>query len=131
MAVVLIVEDEAEVRVLAGSILQEAGHETRCAGTTAEALAILKSDERIDLLFVDMNLLDGHEAGLELAQAAAEARPGLPAIYTTGRGITDGMVALFVQPNGFLGKPYTGEQLLTAVSNLLTQSSWDRHASVC
>ena len=120
MAVVLIVEDEAQVRVLAESILQEAGHETRSAGTTAEAQATLRSDERIDLLFVDMTLLDGHEAGLELAKVATEVRPSLPVIYTTGRGITDGMVALFVQPNGFLGKPYTGAQLLTAVSNLLS-----------
>ena len=119
MAVVLIVEDEKQVRVLAESFLQEAGHETRSAGTTAEALAIIESDQQIDLLFIDMALLDGHEAGLELAQTATKARPGLPVIYTTGRGITDGMIALFTQPNGFLAKPYTGPQLLTAVANLL------------
>jgi hypothetical protein len=29
------------------------------------------------------------------------------------------MVALFVQPQGFLAKPYTVEQLKTAVANLL------------
>jgi CheY-like chemotaxis protein len=34
MAIVLIVEDEEQVRVLADSILQEHGHKTRSAGTS-------------------------------------------------------------------------------------------------
>ena len=123
MAVILIVEDETQVRMLAESILQEAGHETRSAGTIVEAKAIFETDEKIDLLFTDIILMDEHDAGLGLGQVFTEKRPGLPVLYTTGRGITDGMVALFVQPNGFLGKPYTGEQLLTAVSNLLSSRS--------
>jgi DNA-binding NtrC family response regulator len=123
MAVVLIVEDETQVRLLAESILQEAGHETRSAGTVAEALAILEKDEKIDLLFTDITLMDEHEAGLDLGQVFTKKRAGHPVLYTTGRGITDGMVALFVQPSAFLAKPYTGEQLLVAVSNLLPARS--------
>ena len=119
VAVVLIVEDETQILMLAESILQEAGHETRSAASIAEAKAIVESTEPVDFLFTDLSLLDEREAGLELAQAAVKARPGLPVIYTAGRGVTDGMIALFVQSNVFLGKPYTGQQLLTAVSNLL------------
>jgi DNA-binding NtrC family response regulator len=119
VAVVLIVEDDQQVRMLAESILEDAGHETRSAATLTEAHAILESNEKIDALFVDVTLPDHHEAGLELAEAAAKTRPGLPVIYTTGRGVTDGMLALFVQPNVFLAKPYNGEQLLTAVANVL------------
>jgi hypothetical protein len=33
--------------------------------------------------------------------------------------VTDGMMALFVEPHGFLAKPYTVEQLKIAVANLL------------
>jgi len=119
VSVVLIVEDDEQVRTLAESILQESGHETRSAATSSEAEAILESDEKIDLLFVDLQLLDHHEEGLELAQAAAKVRPGLPVVYTTGRGVTDGMLALFVERNVFLAKPYNGGQLKTAVENLL------------
>ena len=115
----LVVEDDVQVRTLAESILQEAGHETRSAGTLTEARAIVETDEKFDVLFVDLGLLDDQEAGLEIAQAAAKIRQGLPVIYTTGRGVTDGMLALFVQPNVFLAKPYSGEQLLTAISNVL------------
>ncbi len=83
MAVVLIVEDDEQVRMLAESILQNAGHETRSAATMTEAHAIIESDdEKIDALFVDVTLPDHHEAGLELAEAAAKTRPGLPVVYT-------------------------------------------------
>ena len=119
VAVVLIVEDDEQVRVMAESILQDAGHETRSAATTAETQAIIESDEKIDVLFVDLTLVDHNEAGLHLAEGAAKFRPGLPVIYTTGRGITDGMHALFVEPNVFLAKPYRAEELLTAISNAL------------
>ena len=119
MAVVLIVEDDEQVRILAESILQQAGHETRSAGTMTEARAIVETDEKFDVLFVDLSLMEQQEAGLEVAQAAAKARPGLPVIYTTGRGVTDGMHALFVERNVFLAKPYRADQLLTAIANVL------------
>jgi len=41
MAVVLIVEDEDQVRVLAESYLEEQGHQVLSAGTPAGALALL------------------------------------------------------------------------------------------
>jgi DNA-binding NtrC family response regulator len=119
VAVVLVVEDDEQVRVMADSILQDAGYETRSAATMSEAHAILASDEKIDALLVDLELMDDPEAGLGVAQAAAKSRQGLPVIYTTGRGITDGMLALFVERNVFLAKPYRAEQLLTAVANVL------------
>ena len=119
VAVVLVVEDDEQVRVMADSILQGAGYETRSAATMSEAHAILASDEKIDVLLVDLELMDDPEAGLGVAQAAAKSRQGLPVIYTTGRGITDGMLALFVERNVFLAKPYRAEQLLTAVANVL------------
>jgi DNA-binding NtrC family response regulator len=116
---VLIVEDDEQVRMLAESILQDAGHQTCSAATRTEAKAILESGEPINLLFVDLSLPEDQEAGLQLAQAAAKRRPGLPVIYTTGRGITEGMLALFVERNAFLAKPYSSQQLLTAVTNVL------------
>ena len=105
--------------MLAETTLQMAGHETCSAVSAAEAKAIIELDKKIDLLFVDLSLLEHQEEGLEVAQAAAKVHPGIPVVYTTGRGITDGMVALFVEPSVFLAKPYNGKQLVTAVSNLL------------
>ena len=43
----------------------------------------------------------------------------LPVLYTTGQGMTDGMRATVVERNGFIAKPYTADQLYTAIDNLL------------
>ena len=52
-------------------------------------------------------------------QRALPPKPGLPVLYTTGHGVTDGMRAMFADPFGFLPKPYTPDDLSTALGNLL------------
>jgi hypothetical protein len=52
MAVILLVEDEEQVRVLADSFLQVEGNKTLSAATVQQALALIEGDETIDLLFV-------------------------------------------------------------------------------
>jgi DNA-binding NtrC family response regulator len=111
MAVILLVEDEDQVRVLSESFLQTAGHCTLSAGSIEQALALLSSPETIDLLFIDLNLMGESEAGLSPAVQAVEIRPELKVLYTSGQAMTDGMTALFVKNSAFLPKPYTVEQL--------------------
>lgn len=116
MAVVLVVEDEEQVRVLAESFLQTSGHTTLSAGSVEQALALLAPPEPIDLLFIDLKLQDESEAGLSLAVKAVKMRPNLKVLYTSAQGVTDGMQALFVENSAFLPKPYTVEQLGTMLS---------------
>ena len=54
MAVVLIVEDEEQVRVLAEAIIQDLGHETLTAGTAEQALAVVQERSDVDVLFTDI-----------------------------------------------------------------------------
>jgi DNA-binding NtrC family response regulator len=115
MAVILLVEDEEQVRVLADSFLQVEGNKTLSAGTVQQALALIEGDETIDLLFVDLKIQDDVEGGLKLAKKAVEARPNLKVLYTSGQAVTDGMMALFVEKSTFLPKPYTVEQLATTL----------------
>jgi two-component system cell cycle sensor histidine kinase/response regulator CckA len=109
--VVLVVEDEEQVRVLAESFLQGEGHTTLSAGTIDQALALLGGTEAIELLFIDLTLQGDPEAGLSLASKAVELRPDLKVLYTSGQGVTDGMIALFVKNSAYLPKPYTIDQL--------------------
>ena len=51
MAVVLIVEDEEPLRVLAESIIQDRGHTTLSASTLEQAIALLDGDQTVELLF--------------------------------------------------------------------------------
>src|SRR5262245_29138776 len=116
MAVVLVVEDEEQVRVLAESFLQTSGHTTLSAGSVEQALALLAPPEPIDLLSIDLKIQDESEAGLSLAVKAVKMRPNLKVLYTSAQGVTDGMLALFVENSAFLPKPYTVEQLGTMLS---------------
>ena len=119
MPVVLIVEDETHVLILAEAVLEGTGYEVVSAATLTEALAIVDSDHQLDLLFTDLGLGNEIEGGLVVADRATKSRPGLPVLYTSGRELTDGLKALFVEPYGFLAKPYTVEQLTNAHADLL------------
>ena len=118
--IILIVEDEPHLLILAESVLQDAGYKTISASTVAEALAIIESDQRVDLLFTDLGLGDDAEGGLTLGAAFSKSRPGAPVLYVTARELTDGMSALFVEPHGFVAKPYTVEQLKIGIEKLLS-----------
>jgi DNA-binding NtrC family response regulator len=118
--VVLIVEDEAILLVLAVSVLEAAGYDTVSAGTVAEALAIIENPEqKLDLLFTDLGLGDLTDGGLAVGQTMAKSRPGLPVVYTSGRGVTDCVVKQFVEPSEFIPKPYTDKQLVSTAVELL------------
>ena len=102
------------------SVLQTAGYDTVSASTVAEAVAIIEDPEqKLDLLFTDLGLADQTDGGLAVGQTMAKSRPGLPVVYTTGRGVTDGIVKRFVEPSKFIPKPYTDNQLVSAAAELL------------
>src|SRR5258708_6261579 len=62
-----IVEDENQVLILAEFVLPEGGNETLSASSVDEALAIIETDDRIDLLFTDLGLGEDSEGGLTIA----------------------------------------------------------------
>ena len=95
--------------------MQEHGHSTRSADTMDGALAILDGEE-VDLLFTDIRLHGDMHVGLELAKQARERRPDLKVLYTTGQTVTDGMKALFVDGAKLLEKPFTVDQLSSALA---------------
>jgi CheY-like chemotaxis protein len=119
MSVVLTVEDDEQVRVLAEAILNEDGYETLSANNVDEALALLRSDQEIDILFTDIQLATRFQGGLDLAREAVRLRPKIPVVYSSGRDLTDGMRELFVEHSFYLHKPYDPAQLTAAVRALL------------
>jgi DNA-binding NtrC family response regulator len=116
VAVVLVIEDEDQVRVLAESYLEEQGHECLSAATRDGVMALLEKTPHVDLLFADIDLKGEAVSGIDLARESVERWPHLKVLYTTGRALTDGMKARFVKNSAFLAKPYTVEQLITALS---------------
>jgi CheY-like chemotaxis protein len=119
MAVILIVEDELFTRELAGMSIQDWGHRVLFAGSVEEALGVLQSSQRIDVLFTDIYLKAAMFGGCDLAQQAKAMRPDLRVLYTTGNSATAQLKSRFVTGSHFLGKPYTPMQLHASVDGML------------
>ena len=119
MAIILVVEDDALIRMVAEMMLQDFGHETLSASDVEEAVAILRSPQRIDALFTDIYLKTAVLGGCDLADQAIKLRPRLRVLYTTGNSLTEKMKALFIVGTHFLGKPYTEQQLQHSVEEML------------
>lgn len=80
---VLVVDDEATIRMLVAETLNEAQYSVLEAGDGPTALKILQSDARIDLMITDVGLPGGMN-GRQLADAARHSRPGLKVLFITG-----------------------------------------------
>jgi CheY-like chemotaxis protein len=80
---VLVIDDEATVRMLVAEVLGEAGYTVLEAPDGPSGLEILRSDRRIDLLISDVGLPGGLN-GRQVADAAREGRPDLKVLFITG-----------------------------------------------
>jgi PAS domain S-box-containing protein len=110
---VLVVEDEPDVRAIAEAFVRSLGFQPRAVGNAAEALAALREDMDIALMFSDVMLGEGMD-GYALARAARALRPALPVLLTSGYNEN---VAGRAGDDGFelLRKPYRREQLAEAL----------------
>lgn len=123
--VVLLVEDEALVILVAQDALEAGGYTAIPASTGVEAMRVL--DERsteLAGLVTDIQLGTG-PTGWEVARHARELRPDLPIVYTTGNGAAQ-WPAQGVPNSVVVQKPYAPAQLLTAISNLMTAADTNR-----
>ena len=109
--VVLVVEDEETVREMAVESLRELGYQVIEAGDAAAALALLRNESRIDLMFSDV-VMPGGMNGVQLAVEARRLRPHLKVLLTSGyTALTDDRD---VPPDVLLlPKPYRCAQLAT------------------
>jgi CheY-like chemotaxis protein len=81
--VILVVEDEFLVRMLAVEVAKDSGFEVLSAGTADEAIKILESRSDIRLVFTDVNM-PGSMDGLRLAHAVRNRWPPVELIVTSG-----------------------------------------------
>jgi CheY-like chemotaxis protein len=81
--IILVVEDDPDLRVLIVQMLKSLGYGVKEAGSGAIALELLLSSPRIDLLVTDV-VLPGGMSGRGLAKEAAHLRPKLPVLYISG-----------------------------------------------
>jgi CheY-like chemotaxis protein len=80
--IVLAVEDDPLVRTHVVTQLRSLGYQVLVAANAAEALVMIESDARIDVLFTDV-IMPGMN-GRQLAEAARKRRPDLKVLFTSG-----------------------------------------------
>ncbi|HEY3308986.1 MAG TPA: response regulator [Desulfuromonadaceae bacterium] len=77
MSKILVVDDEANIRLLYSEELSEEGHEVVTAATTAEAVDKLQAGQ-FDLAVLDIKLKN--ESGIDLLQKLVKERHEMPVI---------------------------------------------------
>ena len=80
---ILLVEDEALLRVMAEEDLCDMGHHVTAAGDGDAALEIIESGVEVDVLITDIRM-PGTVDGWELARRASAILPSLAVIYVSG-----------------------------------------------
>ncbi len=120
----LLVEDEAAVRVLGGRLLKRAGYQVLEAASGLEALECWRArKEDIALVLTDM-IMPGGMNGRELAEQLMAERPNLKVVFMSGySGETVGDDTAFLRRTrtNFLQKPYHAHTLLEAVRHSLDE----------
>lgn len=79
---ILVVEDDAAVRILITGVVEELGFRYLEASDAPHAMTILRTDARIDLLLTDVGLPIMN--GRQLAEFARESRPEIKVLFVTG-----------------------------------------------
>ena len=112
---ILLVEDEAPIRLLMWHILVEAGYKVLVATDGVEGQQKLISEGgRVDLLLTDLSMPG--LSGFELGQRAKVLRPEIKVLYASG---SEGFFPDLRSDGSLLMKPFSVDELLEAVSGAL------------
>jgi signal transduction histidine kinase len=123
LGVVLLVEDEAEVRAMAVDWLREVGYQVLEAEDGPTALGLLARTSHVDLLVTDVGLPNGLN-GRQVADAARERRQGLPVLFITGYS---GPMTDQLSPGmQVIGKPFTLDALGARIGAILEKHAKGR-----
>jgi len=119
---ILLVEDQAAIRMLAEDVLIEAGHEVLSAPNGRAALQMAEAHRGdIDVLITDVVMPE--LSGPELAEQLSRLRPDLLVLYISG--YTDHALlhrGAIEQGTAFLQKPFLPAALLEKVDSLWAQN---------
>jgi CheY-like chemotaxis protein len=116
LSVVLVVEDQALLRILAVEVVEEAGFTAIEARNADEAVVLLESRTDITMLFTDINM-PGSMDGLQLAHAVRDRWPPIKILLVSGQQR--------LQPSDLplnsclVGKPYQASALVEELRSLM------------
>jgi CheY-like chemotaxis protein len=108
-ASILVVDDEALIRMSVMDIVEDAGFSAVEAANADEAIVMLERCPGITAVFTDINMPGGMD-GLELTRVIRGRWPGIGLVVTSGR-----LPAQLPAGVQFVAKPYTPGEIVTAL----------------
>jgi CheY-like chemotaxis protein len=117
---ILLVEDNPQVAEVATALLAERCHSVVHAESADEALGVLSSEVRFDLVFTDL-VMPGQHDGLDLARIIRHRWPALPVLLATG--YSEAANRATEQGLTLINKPYQPEALASAVQKVTANYS--------
>lgn len=114
---ILVIDDEASIRMVLEIHLKSAGHAVTLASTGAEGIATALNNS-FDLMLCDLKLTD--MSGLDVIRAVRAGKPDLPVVVVSG--FIDSEVIRQAKETGsveYLRKPFLKNELLDIVGSVL------------
>jgi CheY-like chemotaxis protein len=117
-SVILLVDDDPDVRLLTRTFLEHEGYSVFSSGDAERAVQIFRSVPQIDLLVTDLYMPGW--SGLELARELKEIRSEVPVLLISG-GVLEERQEAGLRDEGwsFLAKPFGLPELLATVHRIL------------
>ena len=123
---ILIVDDEADIRLLIGNILEDEGYTTRQAANAEQALCEVRSRAPAVIL-LDIWLKRSALDGMELLEAIHKLRPNTPIIMISGHGTIETAVkAIKLGAYEFIEKPFESDRLLLLIERAIEAANLKR-----
>ena len=116
---ILIIDDEADIRMLIAGILEDEGYQTHQANNSSSAIKSIET-RLPSLVLLDIWLEGSQLDGMELLAHFQEKQPHTPVIMISGHGnIETAVSAINLGACDFIEKPFTSDRLLMVVNRVL------------
>ncbi len=114
---ILIVDDDQSINSIFEFILQQAGYKTITANSGEGCLDIIKSEQEIDLIFLDFKMPG--LSGLEAFRKIQKIKPQALVIMMTGYSSDTLLKEAFeLGAYGIIYKPFDVEEVLSIIKNI-------------
>lgn len=121
-AAILVVEDEALVRMVIADHLRDTGYDVSETRSADEAVALMENGLRVDAVFSDVNL-PGTLNGIGLVRWLRSHRPETPVLLTSGAITPQDVPADLRGTCELLLKPYDIDEVVRRIGPLFAGAS--------
>ncbi len=114
---ILVVDDDQSIVSIFEFILQQAGYNTVTASSGDECIAIIQSERKIDLVFLDVKMPG--MSGIDTFKEVQKLRPFLLVVMMTGYSVDELLKEAFeLGAYGVIYKPFDIEEVISVIDKI-------------